>query len=281
MNKEEFLNIMHQPDKLDKNTLEGLFTLVNEFPYASTVRVLLSVNQYKEKNVRYETDLKTTAIYAGDRAVLKKHIDRVGDMNVRIVLPDADLEETTESSAEPVVNTEPKAITPTDIPKDTTNDLSQQVESNEVPTDEPTHENPTEEEVSLSIKELKEIVNRHMDELEKESLLQYESATLSYEEQAEGEFRHPKSKEEILDEFIRNQPSISRPKASFFNPVEVAKESIVDQESIISETLATIYYDQGHLQKAIKIYQKLSLKYPEKSSYFASLIKKAEKELNT
>jgi len=132
----------------------------------------------------------------------------------------------------------------------------------------------------MEIQELKEIINRHIDELEQETHLKSPSH-VAVEPEKKVDVVKEKSKEELLDEFIKNQPSITRPKAAFFNPLEVAKESIVDQENIISETLATIYYDQGHLQKAIKIYQKLSLKYPEKSTYFAALIQKAEKELNT
>jgi len=90
-----------------------------------------------------------------------------------------------------------------------------------------------------------------------------------------------KAKIDIIDDFIKNEPSISRPKAEFYDPADKARESVVDNENIVSETLANIFYDQGHLQKAIKIYQKLSLKFPEKSSYFAALIKKAEKELKS
>lgn len=40
-----------------------------------------------------------------------------------------------------------------------------------------------------------------------------------------------------------------------------------------SETLAGIYEDQGYFDKAVEVYDKLSLLYPEKNAYFASLIK--------
>ena len=85
--------------------------------------------------------------------------------------------------------------------------------------------------------------------------------------------------DDIIDEFIKNEPSISRLQARFFNPAEAAKSSIVDDENIVSETLAKIYFDQGKFEKAVSIYRKLSLKFPEKSSYFAALILKAEEEL--
>lgn len=80
--------------------------------------------------------------------------------------------------------------------------------------------------------------------------------------------------EDLIDEFIKNEPSITRSQARFFNPVEAAKTSIVDDENIVSETLAKIYFNQAKFDKAISIYKKLSLKYPEKSAYFAAQIEK-------
>ena len=76
----------------------------------------------------------------------------------------------------------------------------------------------------------------------------------------------------MIDKFIAENPSISRPKAEFYNPIAMAQNSIVDNSEIVSETLAKIYRQQGYLDKALEIYEKLSLLFPEKSSYFAAQI---------
>ena len=52
----------------------------------------------------------------------------------------------------------------------------------------------------------------------------------------------------------------------------LAYESISDDELPASETLAGIYAAQHDYKKAIRIYQKLILKFPDKMSYFARLI---------
>jgi len=84
------------------------------------------------------------------------------------------------------------------------------------------------------------------------------------------------SEQAIIDKFIQTEPKISKPKAEFFNPVEASKRSVVDDESIVSETLAKIYAEQGDYDKAISAYKKLSLEKPEKSTYFAALIYELE-----
>jgi hypothetical protein len=90
----------------------------------------------------------------------------------------------------------------------------------------------------------------------------------------------PKEKveeESLISKFIETDPRISPPtKAAFFSPVDMARKSVEDRDDVVSETLAKIYAAQGDIQRAIRIYNKLSLLYPEKNSYFAALIEKLE-----
>ena len=83
----------------------------------------------------------------------------------------------------------------------------------------------------------------------------------------------------ILDKFVKENPSISRPKAEFFNPVNMARQSVEEDEELVTETLASLFYKQGNHKKAIKAYEKLCLLYPSKMTYFASLVQKIKTEL--
>jgi len=74
----------------------------------------------------------------------------------------------------------------------------------------------------------------------------------------------------IIDKFIKENPAIQIDRERLNEPaIDLAEESTKENERIASEFLAKIYIKQGNKQKAIEIYQRLCLKNPEKSSYFA------------
>ncbi len=54
----------------------------------------------------------------------------------------------------------------------------------------------------------------------------------------------------------------------------LAEKSVSENKDVLSETLARLYAKQGHREKAISMYQRLCLAFPEKSAYFAAEIDK-------
>jgi len=106
-----------------------------------------------------------------------------------------------------------------------------------------------------------------------------EAIEIKYSEKAEEKTTNL-SAAELIDKFIKEEPKITRPKTEFFNPVNMAKQSVADDITLVSETLAKIYVLQGNYSKALQAYENLRLKYPEKRLYFAAQIKQIRKLIN-
>jgi len=77
---------------------------------------------------------------------------------------------------------------------------------------------------------------------------------------------------DLIDRFIENNPSI-QPLDKDLKPQKGLK-IVLENQGLMTETLAKVYLEQKKYNSAIKAYKILILKYPEKSGFFADQIKK-------
>ena len=79
-------------------------------------------------------------------------------------------------------------------------------------------------------------------------------------------------KNSIIDNFIKQNPKISK-----VSKTDEKREVLLNEKQdsyLMTETLAKVYLEQNKFENAIKAYEILSLKYPEKSGFFADQIKR-------
>jgi hypothetical protein len=105
----------------------------------------------------------------------------------------------------------------------------------------------------------------------------------SYSLKGESDLNHGDS---LIDKFLQTSPGAIRKPNNESDDLsndylkQVVEKSVDENSEIVTETLALIYFQQKNYNKAQEAYQKLSLKYPEKSVYFATRIKEIEKLKN-
>jgi hypothetical protein len=129
-------------------------------------------------------------------------------------------------------------------------------------------ESPEEEEEELTSENLIKAVVKDETDMEEPDVPEIPQVDV-----VEQEVRGSKNKK-LIEQFIKGDAGPIRADAEITLKGDVSTASIREHDGFITDTLAKIYVKQGLYAKAIYAYEKLSLKYPEKSAYFAAQIEK-------
>jgi hypothetical protein len=260
MDGQQFSVFVKSPSTADAGNIKAFEEIIARFPYCQTAHILLTGILFRAGDLQYHTQLKKAAAYAGDRRRLKELIE-TGK------IPEASAE--TEPAAEPVAEPVVAPVTA--------------VQPEPAPAKEAKEEIPAPPEIirvagtsgfqeRLSREELLAIVRKRLAEIGAERKEDPPEQKTAVEPAPHANAGLIASKMALIEKFILEEPRIAAPKTPFFNPTETSLRSNMDEEEIISETLAKLYASQGNIQKAIHIYEKLSLVNQEKSRYFAAQI---------
>ena len=275
MNKAEFLKCINFSLPSLPETNDNLKEIIKNFPYFQAAHILFARSLNQSNNILFSEALKNASLYSGNRKRLFElvNIQNKSEITPHIALKNIESSANTESDS----RSEVEEIASNEIEK------TAQIENHQDVIDATPIEPIVEPTISIQADTPPPAI--HFSE-EKNSffgwLNKLNKETEKNEFVARQPLGNPKIEKEqvdnLVDRFIQTDPRISKPsKAEFFSPIQMAKKSVEDNDMIVSETLARVYIDQGNTEKAIHIFRKLSLLYPDKSTYFAALILKLEK----
>jgi hypothetical protein len=304
MTPETFNRYLKNPSLLDSQTVDELWSLVKEYPYFQVARMLLARNLYNTGHEAYPIALRLAAAYAGDRSKLKILIEGNPVINQDKAVEERIPENFTENIAIAEVKNE---LLGNEIPETTISEI-QKTEISEILEEKELHDNHNDNENEKaaiktfigSSEDANEVVSEILPDHEPEvfkilhnplidnifsrlsgvAITEPEAEITALPETKEEELpkKAVSARNDLVDRFIREEPRISAPRHEFYNPEDKARQSTSLPEDLVSETLAKIYEQQGLYNMAVKIYEKLMLLIPEKSSYFAAQINEIDKK---
>jgi hypothetical protein len=284
--------------------ISEVYELIDIFPYFQSAHLLLLKGLYNNADVKFDNQLKHSAIHIGDREVLywllktKTPAVRMG----------AYVEEKIDVKEEIITDTQQTVIESARNSEYLIHEIegsSENIKSGEKSDDQnrtPGHsimiatESENTEPAEVIILSDEEAfspeekvffmdpgftIPEHSDLLEldlgEEEIIFLSEDTSEKEQMKPEENSRKLIQSELIDKFISANPRIEAQKDKAYLPNEdIAKPFTEESGGLVTETLAKIYVNQGYYSKAIDIYEKLSLKFPEKSSYFASQIEKVK-----
>ena len=259
MNLIEFNDILSRPDKIKKSELQGLQQITQEYPYFQVAHYLNLKGLKKRRSFKYNDHLKKTAAYTTDRALLFDNITS-DDLDIHPAPVDLIPEKNETQKDEEAALTEvskPSEAKPEEATPEDTLKLGQ-------PLDFKSDE-------TFSFREWLQLssfepINRSLSEPVEEKKPTQKAAIPS---------KKDVQNKDLIDKFIAASPRINP--SLYDSYTDVAMDSVQENESLMTETLAHVYVEQKKFKKAITAFTILSLKYPEKSSFFAHQIQAIKK----
>ena len=286
MQKEELLSYLRDPGTLNNETLENILDVVAHYPYFQTARLLALKNRFLTNDAGYQAEIEAAAAYVTDRKVIYSLLFPLDeDGHTHRVADEQTVEPVVEPTLEPAIGqgTDPVAVPTIDPVTELTIDpVNEQPEKTET-----TLRDNISNLLTLQLQEL-ELVDASEAELSAEIVmdatdLQKDPELLTIESEADTGIDSasglPGNGKELIDKFIEESPRL-QPRHDDNPHIDISEDSVKEHEGIFTDTLARIYIKQGLYSKAIFAYEKLILKYPEKSGYFADQIKEIEKLFN-
>jgi hypothetical protein len=292
MQKEELLTYIRDPRELNSETLDKITAVRKQYPFFQTVRLLVVKNMHMLGDPDLQTEIENTSAYVTDRRILYE-----------LIYP---LESEPVIEKGPEVQDEVKVEAKDEVKVEIEDEIKVEVEP-DLPADKPVdeedrHHKPSMQDnisnlLSLQLEEL-ELVDPDDSELVPEVGLDIDKAygpspellTLETESQTEESanasethsFTEWLSKVDHRDDENKTDAEIPRlvPRHDNKPHVDISENSVKEHDGIFTDTLAKIYVKQGYYSKAIFAYEKLILKYPEKSGYFAGQIEEIKKYIN-
>jgi hypothetical protein len=264
MGNPDIISFIQNPGQAGQAELNLLEQMTIQYPYCQTFQLLFAKCLHNIESPRFGAQIKLAAAYAGNRALLKQLIEK------RYLSQD---KLTDDKFGEPLVNHQ--ALGPVQNSESVL--VTETYSHTEIDDAPPEMHFPLLKEEEHRSK-LIDVIRMRLAEIQTE---REEAGTTQVKvikavtkpvttNNENGHF----SKDLLIERFIKDEPRMSPPKRDFFNPVDMAKQSSVDHDDLVSETLARIFVQQGDIPKAIKIYERLCLIFPEKSGYFAAQIEK-------
>lgn len=283
MNSIEFNNLLNNSEKANTTSPEVLQNIIHEFPYFQAVKALQLKNFKNNNSFKYNEALKKTAAYTIDRKVLFEYITSLNFdkktaneilEEIEVIEPETvkvlhskitSLFKSKKQKEELIlseekVDTNPPAISETNNREGdrVLTDAEETKDANEVlELGKPLQFSSAE---PHSFNEWMQLISQKPIEREEEAF-----KTDKISSKIEDKFS-------LIDKFIETNPKIKPIDKQAVN-IDISAESNYQSESLMTETLAKVYLEQKKYDNALQAYRILSLKYPEKSSFFANRIK--------